>query len=189
MKRDFETALVQQCAPALAGLKPANLFRWVEPDAAAMYRTVAKWQAALQPSGVSIRILKECPKTSAFLIYVYRQARLEQILAGRAEQAYLRSAGYTGVCGCDACLAQLSLRLCCDGDFPHEIGIFLGYPLEDVVGFVKNKGKNYTCCGYWKCYGDPVSAQDRFARFRKCTEVYLRCFRSGTPITRLAVAV
>ena len=69
------------------------------------------------------------------------------------------------------------------------IGVFLGYPLEDVVGFVANKGKNYTFCGYWKCYGDPAAAQKTFERFRKCTEVYLRCFQSGTPITRLAVAV
>ena len=72
---------------------------------------------------------------------------------------------------------------------PHEIGIFLGYPLEDVVGFVRNKGKNYTFKGYWKAYGDPAAAQARFASFRKCTDVYLRCYRNGTPVTRLTVAV
>ena len=60
---------------------------------------------------------------------------------------------------------------------------------DERAAYVANKGKNYTFCGYWKCYGDPAAAQKTFERFRKCTEVYLRCFQSGTPITRLAVAV
>ena len=38
-------------------------------------------------------------------------------------------------------------------DFPHEIGVFLGYPLEDVVGFIRHRGKCFTCCGCWKSYG------------------------------------
>ena len=35
----------------------------------------------------------------------------------------------------------------------------------------------------------PAAAQARFASFRKCTDVYLRCYRNGTPVTRLTVAV
>ena len=85
-------------------------------------------------------------------------------------------------------LQQLSRRLCCEADFPHEIGVFLGYPLYDVVGFIENAGRNFTCCGCWKAYGDPSAAQRHFAQLNKCTAVYLRLFRSGTPIQRLAVA-
>ena len=36
--------------------------------------------------------------------------------------------------------------------FPHEIGLFLGYPFEDVMGFIENKGENYLCSGCWKVY-------------------------------------
>lgn len=85
-------------------------------------------------------------------------------------------------------MRQLSRRLCCEADFPHEIGVFLGYPLYDVVGFIENAGRNFTCCGCWKAYGDPSAAQRHFAQLNKCTTVYLRLFRSGTPIQRLAVA-
>ena len=87
-----------------------------------------------------------------------------------------------------ALLAQLAERLCCEQDFPHEIGVFLGYPLSDVVGFIENSGRNFTCCGCWKAYGDPQAAQRHFAQLRKCTAVYLRLFHSGTPILRLTVA-
>ena len=85
-------------------------------------------------------------------------------------------------------LRQLSRRLCCEADFPHEIGVFLGYPLTDVVGFIENQGRNFTCCGCWKAYGDRDAAERLFAQLNKCTRVYLRLFHEGTPIFRLAVA-
>lgn len=188
MQRDFETLLVRLCAPTLAGLKPANLFRFEMPDFAGMQRLADHWQAQLAPRGIAVRVLKSCRKTGAHLIYVYRPAKLAAILQQRPVRAYLAAAGYPGG-GDEAYLQRLSDRLCCDGDFPHEIGLFLGYPLRDVVGFVENRGKNYTCCGDWKTYGDPTEARQQFARYRKCTEVYLRCFEGGTPISRLAVAV
>ena len=80
-------------------------------------------------------------------------------------------------------LRTLEMRLhACDTVF------FLDYPLADVVGFIQNRGKNSTFTGYWKSYQDPEQARAQYARLRKCTEVYLRCYRSGTPVTRLTVA-
>lgn len=187
MNRDFGTAFITQCAPVMAGLKPANLFRWVEPDAAAMSRTLAEWQQQLFPRGVKIEVLKTCAYSSAFLIYVYRENRLQKILRDPAVQAYLTGTGYTAA-NLRGYLNQLSHRLCTESEFPHEIGLFLGYPLEDVVGFVQHKGKNYTCKGYWKSYGDPEAARARFASYRKCTDVYLRCYRNGFTPSRLTVA-
>lgn len=187
MNRDFGTAFITQCAPVMAGLKPANLFRWVEPDTSAMFRTLADWQNQLRPRGVKIEVLKACVYTSAFLIYVYRENRLLPILQDPAVQAYLMETGYLAT-DLRGQLDYLSHRLCTEAEFPHEIGIFLGYPLEDVIGFVRHKGKNYTCKGYWKAYGDPEAARARFASYRKCTEVYLRCYRSGFTPARLTVA-
>ncbi len=189
MERPFELVLVEQCAPALAGMKAANLFRLEARDRDLLCSTVEKWQHALHPRGVSIRILKECCTTHFYLIYVYRERQLAQLLSNSDVRAFLSKEGYALSDCCEDYLAQLQQRLCCGPDFPHEIGVFLGYPLTDVIGFLENNGQNYTCCGYWKSYGDPVQAQALFARYKKCTAVYLQCFHNGTPITRLAVAV
>ena len=54
MQRNFETSFVTQCAPVLAGLKVANLFRWVEPDASAMHAMAERWAAELKPKGVTV---------------------------------------------------------------------------------------------------------------------------------------
>ncbi len=187
MRRDFGIAFITQCAPVMAGLKAANLFRWVEPDKHTMEAAIASWQVQLHPRGLQIEVLKACPHTSAFLIYVYRANRLRDILRSPAVQTYLEQTGYPqGTLRKQ--LDHLSRRLCTEAEFPHEIGIFLGYPLEDVVGFVEHKGQNYTCKGYWKAYGDPDAARARFASYRKCTDVYLRCYRSGFTPARLTVA-
>lgn len=188
MERNFETVLVEQCAPALAGLKAANLFRVEARDAAALYAAVETWRAAFAPRGLSVRVLKACPRTACFLIYVYREKQLWPLLADPAVSAYLARAGYRPAADCAGYLDQLTRRLRGDQPFPHEIGLFLGYPLADVEGFVAHKGKNYTCCGCWKSYGDPGAARRLFERYRRCTEIYLRCFHSGTPLARLAVA-
>ena len=39
------------------------------------------------------------------------------------------------------CIVKLIGRLQENEGFPHEIGLFLGYPPEDVLGFIENKGE------------------------------------------------
>ena len=191
MERNFETVMIEQCAPVLAGLKPAGLFRYETRDCADLARRVRSWNEQLNGKGLRVRVMKGCARTHRFFVYVYREAQLSAVLADKAVQEFLRQEGYqlpaeqeqTG-----ALLNQLSRRLCCQAEFPHEIGVFLGYPLPDVVGFIENRGQNFTCCGCWKSYGEPAAARRRFDQLSKCTAVYLRLFHSGTPITRLTVA-
>ena len=191
MERNFETVMIEQCAPVLAGLKPAGLFRYETRDCADLARRVRSWNEQLNSKGLRVRVMKGCARTHRFLVYVYREAQLSAVLADKAVQEFLRQEGYqlpaeqeqTGTL-----LNQLSRRLCCQAEFPHEIGVFLGYPLPDVVGFIENRGQNFTCCGCWKSYGEPAAAQRRFDQLSKCTAVYLRLFHSGTPIARLTVA-
>ena len=191
MERNFETVMIEQCSPVLAGLKPAGLFRYETSDCADLARRVKNWNAQLSPKGLQVRVLKGCVCTHRYLVYVYRESKLRTVLADVKVRAFLAQEGYRlpqDSADCGTLLTQLSRRLCCAGEFPHEIGVFLGYPLHDVVGFIENRGQNFTCCGCWKAYGDPVLAQKHFAQLSKCTAVYLRLFHSGTPIQRLAVA-
>lgn len=65
-------------------------------------------------------------------------------------------------------------------EFPHEIGLFLGYPLSDVKGFIDNKGRNYQYCGYWKVYENIGEAKKMFLTYDKLkvfTVAELECGR------------
>lgn len=187
MKQTFEQALVEQCAPTLAGMKPANLFRIQGASLDELYQKAAHWNELLSPLGMKVQTLKQCPKTTASIVYVYREEWVHRLLSDPCTQQFLSDIGYT-LTNPSGMLEQLSHRLCLDQDYPHEIGVFLGYPLEDVIGFIENQGRNFTFCGYWKVYGDPVCAQQCFARYRSCTEEYKELYRAGTPILRMVVA-
>ena len=173
MERLFEEVFVEVCAPTLRGIKPSNLFRYQPQNRDKLLETLDFWNRELEPSGLQVRALKEW---------------LHFILGKISVQHFLKKSGYQMKKTVDGFLRQLSNRLCLEHDFPHEIGIFLGYPLEDVVGFIENQGKNYTCSGYWKTYGDPQEAKRRFDSYRECTEVCREKYRQGTPIIQLVKA-
>lgn len=189
MDRSFEAALVEYCAPTMAGVKPASLFFYRSPNGRpAVYENVAGWARIFAPYGITVRVLKECKCEPAFLIYVCREAWVARILSNRFTRSFLQAQGYRFSDGAEDLFRQLSRRLCLEKEFPHEIGVFLGYPLFDVVSFMENGGRNCAFCGYWKAYGDPLGAKKRSEQYRKCTCIYKRMFENGTPIPRLIVA-
>ena len=188
MRRTFEAVLVEQCAPTLAGIKPASLFRGQSQEGQSLQQKLSRLQKELEPSDIKIQILKTCCQTGDCMIYLYRAQWLQRILSEPSAQDFLIQRGYSLDQGCTGLLEQMSRRLCLEQEYPHEIGIFLGYPLEDVVGFIEHRGRNFTCCGYWKVYGNPEEAQKRFDRYRRCTNLYKARFHAGTPIAQLVVA-
>ena len=184
VSRTFEAVLVRQCAPTLAGMKPGSIFCFSPASPEIVHRKVRQWNEQLSPFGLSVQILLERP--SSMLIYVYRRGQLEQALSGEACRSFLARAGYPDA-DLDGLLEQLARRLKTLPEFPHEIGLFLGYPLRDVIGFIENRGRNFTCCGFWKSYGDPAEMETCFACYRRCIHTYVTLFEQGIPIQRLAV--
>nr|WP_317325154.1 DUF3793 family protein [uncultured Flavonifractor sp.] len=184
----LQAALIEHGAPTLAGLKPASLFHVHPGEGTAFPEEFLVCRRALAERGLELTLLKGCRRTGAYLVYLYRSGALEELL-GRAEhRAFLEEMGYAPWTRGRDCLRQLAARLCLEREFPHEIGVFLGYPLEDVKGFIRCKGRAFTACGCWKCYGDPRAAERQFQMFRDCTDDYRRRFARGATLGELAVA-
>ena len=186
ISRTFEAVLVRHCAPTLAGMKPGSIFCFNHSPLEVSRQKVCQWNKQLAPFGLTVQILLERPGSSSVIVFVYRHDRLEQMLSDDAYQSFLAQAGYERT-NLDDLLEQLAQRLRTQPEFPHEIGVFLGYPLRDVIGFIKNHGRNFTCCGFWKSYGDPAEMQVCFACYRRCIQTYVAMFEQGIPIERLAV--
>jgi hypothetical protein len=109
-------------------------------------------------------------------------------LKDQLAEALLADAGYSGKSS-EQCVAYLAKRFRSGGEFPHEVGLFLSYPPQDVRGFIENHAVNYKCAGLWKVYGDEALARRLFEKFRKCTDIYCALWRAGSGIDQLAVAV
>ena len=73
MERLFEEVFVEVCAPTLRGIKPSNLFRYQPQNRDKLLEALDFWNRELEPSGLQVRALKECSRTGAFLILVYRE--------------------------------------------------------------------------------------------------------------------
>ena len=100
----------------------------------------------------------------------------------------LADAGYPDK-GSEQCVAYLARRFRSGGEFPHEVGLFLSYPPEDVKGFIDHRANDFKCAGLWKVYGNEEKARSLFAKYKKCTEIYCALWQSGSRLEQLAVAV
>lgn len=174
--------MVEHCSPTLAGLKCGSLFRYAYTEnLESQTETV---NTALGCKGVHVLPLGETD--GGAIVYVYRPSMLEELISEKNTNDFLQRLGY-GSITVDGTLRELGRKIETYGTLPHEIGLFLGYPLADVRGFMENCGKNSLCVGCWKVYGDEDAAVKAFEKYRKCRKVFTRRFREGTPLTRLAV--
>lgn len=177
--------IVRQCAPTLAGIKTGSLFPCRYESRSQLMDDVRSLNRRLVPKGLCVLPMR-CENGSA-LLYVYRPCRLKKDLSGELAQKLLQDAGYP--CGGSAiCVTRLVQRLRRQEEFPHEVGLFLSYPPEDVKGFIDHRACGFKCAGLWKVYGDEQKARELFAKFKKCTEVYCALWQAGSGLDRLAVA-
>ncbi len=176
-----EEIVVRNCAPTLAGLKTGSLFACPYDSREGLTRFLRDLNRRLGPKGVRAVPLRISPKKA--LIYLYRPDRLHRDLEKAAPLLFC--CGYSCT-ESGQCLTQLAKRLREDGEFPHEIGLFLSYPPEDVRGFLENRPCK--CVGCWKVYENEAAAKKTFAVYKKCTRVYCQQLAKGTTIERLTVA-
>jgi len=181
-----EELMVRHCSPTLAGIKTANLVNCRITSKKALYDEIRRLNSRLGRKGLRIFPLK-VTETKA-LIYVYRPAKLKRDFDNPTVSALLESFGYD-VSSINRCLCELRNRLEASDDFPHEIGLFLGYPPEDVEGFISNNASGCKFVGLWKVYGDENTARALFEKYRKCTAVYTSHWQRGKSVDRLTVAV
>lgn len=140
----------------------------------------------MSEKGIELILLRK--RDNRALIYVCRRKKLCEDLSKDGVAEFLREFGY---CSTDAdySINRLKTRISESFDFPHEIGVFLGYPLDDVKGFIENAGANSKCTGCWKVYCNECEAVKIFEKYKKCREVYSRLWHSGARnILELTVA-
>ena len=176
--------LIRCCAPTMACLKTGNMFTCAFDSRKQMTKELRQLNQRLSHKG--LRILPLRWRDGKALLYLYRPKLLERDLRDPLSRKILSECGYA----CEdssACLDKLISRLRTEEDFPHEVGLFLGYPPADVDGFIHRRD-SYKVCGLWKVYDDIEGATRQFALCKHCTEVYLNCLSRGFSLEKLAVA-
>lgn len=179
MKR-LQCQLVLQCAPFLKGIKVACIMNLEKS-------CTRNLDEVLESTGIEYKVL--CEAKDKCLIFFFRRKELEVYLNREEVYTFLESYGYE-MGDVDIMLQRLAGRVCRYSDgkicFPHEIGAFLDYPIDDVRGFIEKGGKNSLCTGYWKVYSDVQKAQRIFLAYDKAKTSAVNEFLIGKTIRDIA---
>ena len=89
---------------------------------------------------------------------------LSKVLSNKKCLNFLKFVGYPSNYDLDKYINVLIDKLNTK-DFPHEIGIFLGYPLKDVVGFMGYGKYKFCKTRYWRVYGDESISDNVYNQF------------------------
>lgn len=174
--KDIQIQFVLQCAPLIARLKIANLLIIRSED-------VEKLQSVLTHTDIShYKLLADNGRTTLLL---YRKSQLREYLRNSKAEDLLIELGYEEF-SLEHVLAEFKLRyekyMENGRHFPHEMGLLLGYPLEDIFGFIYNNGKNFLCNGYWKVYGNMPEKVMLFEKFERAKETMIQLIFNGVGI-------
>lgn len=185
--------LANSCMPTLIKMKPSSLvsFRKRYIDSRdnffkALIREIGSF-------GCQYHVLCEGEKDICILIY--DTVLLYEVLLRNIDNPLFLGKGYKPQgCRMEETLRRLEERYGryqknknqeLTRDFPHEIGIILGYPAADVEEYIKNNGENYILCGYWKVYRNAEEAVKLFSVFSGIRTDAIKLFFTGRPLSEL----
>lgn len=174
--------LILQCAPFFKGIKVACVTNMEK-------RACAGLEQVFGGTGIEYKVLAETEEKC--LLFLFRRKVLSDYLLRAEVREFLELYEYETE-SVDQILDRLSERVCryiCkDFGFPHEIGAFLDYPIDDVECFIEKGGKNSLFTGYWKVYNNPRRAQMTFLAYDKAKESAVNEFLTGKTIREIVCA-
>lgn len=179
-----EDVIITHCSPTLAGIKTGSLFRCPLESKEDLNKSVSRFNKCFVPKGLRLIPIKYMEE--GILMYLYRPAMLEKDLKSKCAKRMLNERKYP-INNINSCVVEIVRRFNEFKEYPHEIGLFLGYPSEDVEGFIINHAHNAKCVGTWKVYGNKDSAQKKFAQYKKCKEIYQKEYEKNKSFEKLIV--
>ncbi|MCR4579270.1 MAG: DUF3793 family protein [Treponema sp.] len=178
---DLDSVFVQHSAPTLCGIKPGNMFSISAENYSV--KKVRSWRKEFYKQGVLLKTIRV--SDSLILFFVYDFVWIRKILSDSLVKAFLKGKDYPVERGSFAVIKEMFIRLEKSGGFPHEVGIFLGYPLADVIAFEKHDGKNCKYCGYWKAYSNVENAKMCCCMYNNCSRMCKQWFEEGFSLPQI----
>lgn len=178
----MEKIIAYYCAPALTGIKASNIVSCSKNKFDNIYGVIERLNLQLNCKGIYFEDLSECK--DSVLLMVYRKKALEKALNLKENKNFLSTYGYDNNWDTKDYILYLKERLK-ENDFPHEIGIFLGYPLHDIYGYLYKGNDECVLCGEWKVYKNADEAQMLFKRFNDCRTALMKRVLCGKTLAQV----
>ena len=192
LEMEFVRCLVCQAGLVMTGNKPAAVFgflprdkKCIECDRLLIRKLVAIYARNSFDAGIRIAALGWRDKR--LMLLVWRPALIARLISKPSIANFLKRTDYplSATALMSAFVRKLRSYYIKEDSFPHEIGIVLGYPLEDVEGFLSDGGRGARTFGRWKVYGNVQAARKRFEELNCLEREVKRLFSEGTPLREI----
>ena len=121
-------------------------------------RLTERISALSETWGFSFLVICRCDVCAR--VVIYNRTKVQEALSQVSEWTF-NKLGYPNDIGPNKFLEEIGRRWQNTGEIPHEIGLTLGYPAKDVLGYMGLTCSRCTgTCG-WRVYGDTVPSLRR----------------------------
>ncbi len=176
----FDQIIINSCSPTFCNIKPANIF-FVKKENFSQ-REFEVWKEAFRKEGLEAIASQISESSTAILIL--NICWVKDILSDLQVLTYLSKKGYKNI-SLQSFIGELFIRMKKQESFPHEVGVILGYPVEDVIEFERQAGHNCKYCGCWKSYSDVEKAKKCHCRFSECRKLCRKWYEEGFSINQI----
>lgn len=168
-----------QCSLVLSGIKPSNLL---------IYSNHCEGCISEELKNTGAEHMKLYTGKNDSVSIIFNREKLEKSLLDEENREFIKQYGYEDF-SVNSVIEKLAGRYTefkeGGAEFPHEMGIVLGYPLEDVSGFIENNGKNYLYSGYWKVYKNAEEKIQLFKIYKDIKKYFVEQIENGRQIHQI----
>lgn len=168
-KEYFEKFMLYNLSLVTSGIKPSATVNLTKENRNLYKLWLVYGENFLNNEDLDCVLLRENEKS--IVVLIYNSEVLRKYLNKKENSVFLKKLGYNTNYSLEEALNKLQERYKLY-NCPHELGVFLGYPVDDVIDFMECSNKKCVMCGYWKVYNNEERAIETFKLYdqiRKCT--------------------
>lgn len=180
-KESLEKYLLFILSPVIGGLKPSSTITLSYDK-----KEYSIW-SNYKKEFLEILKLKEIvlrKGTKAEIILIYNEENLLNCINKKDNKEFLNKLGYDLTLTLEENLDILVYRYekyhC-----PHELGVFLGIPIEDVIDFMECSDKKCLMCGYWKVFNNYNNAKDIFNKYEISKNIMIKSIEENKALLNI----
>ncbi len=177
--------LVETLGPVILGAKPAEIISYPKFDCMRCEKIQAIDMGF--EKAIKIKYLKIPQDNGQMKIIFYDPVHLSEVLMDKRNRSFLISIGYPTNGTMDMYLKILSEKIK-GGVCPDEIGVFLGYPLKDVIGYMGHPSLKLTKVQYWRVYGDERISDEKYKQIQLKKDE-MRCMMNENSLSCVLKAI
>lgn len=167
-KRDYLKWLLDLLGPIILGAKPSEIISFPRRDTDRDEKIDFIESFFSFDKNIEVKKVEYGHKCTK--LFVYNRKSLENTLSDKRIVKFLSKHGYPNHYDMDLYVSALmeKIQSMC---IPDEIGVFLGYPLKDVIGFIGHPSLRLCKVQGWRVYGDPKLSDRKYKEIMEARRI------------------